>query len=447
MNARASTAVRAMPGTLGAAALALVVGLALVLFGPPPGDLPAHLYRTELVEDGVLVWDTFWYAGHYPLAAYSLLYYFPAALLGNDVVAVVSVVASSALFASLARREWGEAARWPSLAFAVVACGSLFTGTYPYAAGLAAALGTLKALQLGRPGSPSRSRRSRSGSRRSPSSSSSWRRSPPFSGAACPAAEARSSSAPGSWSSGSSRESLLLVYPQDSEYPFFRLSELLAVVGLSAACAALALRGGPRGRTLAFFFGLWALATVVAFLVPSPIGENVTRAPRESSSRSRSSARPRRLLPAALARRARRLGRPRLHAGSRTWAPRSIAATRAPRSAAFWEPALRFLDGALDPRLPRRGRSHRRPLGGLLGPTRRLPACPRLVPADRHRPEPGSSTRSRSSRTPTAPGSLARHPLRPPARHPARARRGGARGRAAPLGALRPSRGRARQAT
>ena len=92
MNARASTAVRTITGTLGAAAIALVVGLALVLFGPPPGDLPAHLYRTELVRDGVLVWDTFWYAGHYPLLGYSLLYYFPAALVGNDLVALVSVV-------------------------------------------------------------------------------------------------------------------------------------------------------------------------------------------------------------------------------------------------------------------------------------------------------------------------------------------------------------------
>ena len=59
-NANASAAVRAMPGTLGAlargepalaAAVALALGLALVLFGPPPGDLPAHLYRTELVRE------------------------------------------------------------------------------------------------------------------------------------------------------------------------------------------------------------------------------------------------------------------------------------------------------------------------------------------------------------------------------------------------------------
>jgi hypothetical protein len=331
-----------MPGTLGAAALAFVVGLALVLFGPPPGDLPAHLYRIELVEDGVLVWDTFWYAGHYPLAAYSLLYYFPAALVGNDVVAVVSVVASSVFFASLARREWGEAARWPALAFAVVACGSLFTGTYPYAAGLATALGTLKALQLGR----------------------AWLAvglaaltlglSPlaflflviaalaAFLGRGMPLDRRSAIFGAGLVAVGLFEGALLLVYPQDSEYPFFRLSELLLVVGLSATCAALAVRGGPRGRTLAFFFGLWALATVVAFLVSSPIGENVTRV--------RGVVLPLALLSAALA-----SYRPRWLAALAVSA--ALAYTLIPyvgaalhrgdtRSAelAFWEPALRFLD-------------------------------------------------------------------------------------------------------
>jgi hypothetical protein len=340
-----------MPGTLGAAGygealtaglVTLAAALPLVLLGPPPGDLPAHLYRTELVEDGVVVWDTFWYAGHYPLAAYSLLYYFPAALVGNDVVALVSVVASSVLFASLARREWGEAARWPALAFALVACGSLFTGTYPYAAGLAAALGTLKALQVGR----------------------TWiavaltaltlglsplaflflvvavlaaflgrgalltRRSGAF-GAALVVI-------------GLFQGALLIVYPQESEYPFFRLSELLVVVVLAAACAALALRGGAGGRTLAFFFALWALATLVAFLVSSPIGENATRVrgivlPLAILSAALASYRPRWLAAVAVA-----------GALAYTLVPYMGSALHRgdTRSAerAFWEPALRFLD-------------------------------------------------------------------------------------------------------
>ena len=320
--------------------IALAVGLALVLFGPPPGDLPAHLYRTELVRDGVLVWDTFWYAGHYPLLSYSLLYYFPAALVGNDVVALASVVAAAALFASLTGREWGAAARWPARVFAVVVCGPLFTGTYPYAAGFAAGLGALKALQLGRP----------------------WLAaglavltlglSPLAFLFLCLAAVAaflgrrrrfdRTVVGVGSvlLALGLLQGALLLVYREEAEYPFFRLDELLAVILLSAACAALALRA-ERGRTLAAVFVLWALATVVAFTVSSPIGENVTRL--------RGIVVPLALLAAALA-----SYRPRWLAGfavasglAYTLVPYVGAAlhrtdTRS-AEAAFWEPALDFL--------------------------------------------------------------------------------------------------------
>jgi hypothetical protein len=338
-----------MPGTLGALArgeaaraalVALVVGLALVLFGPPPGDLPAHLYRTELVRDGVLVWDTFWYAGHYPLFAYSLLYYFPAAWLGNDLVALAVVVAAAALFASLAEREWGTAARWPARVFAVVACGPLFTGTYPYAAGLATGLGALKAAQLGR-------RWTAVGL-----AALTLGLSPLAFLFLCLTAVAavlargprldRTAVVVGGslLALGLLQGTLLLLYRAEAEYPFFRLSELLSVILLSAACAALALRA-ERGRVLAAVFGLWALAAVVAFVVPSPIGENVTRL--------RGIVLPLALVSAALA-----AYRPRWLAGfavasalAYTLVPYVGAAlhrgdTRS-AEASFWEPALDFL--------------------------------------------------------------------------------------------------------
>ena len=309
--------------------IALVVGLALVLFGPPPGDLPAHLYRTELVENGVLVWDTYWYAGHYPLLAYSLLYYFPAALVGNDAVALVSVVAAAALFASLAEREWGDRARWPSRVFAVVACGPLFTGTYPYAAGLAVALGALKALQLGR----------------------TWMAvvlavvtaglSPLaflYLCLACVAAFLagerrldRRAVAMGAalLAVGLLQGALLLVYRYEAEYPFFRLSELLGVIALCAVCAALALRG-ERGRFLAFVFGLWALGAAAAYLVPSPHRRERDPAPGHRAP-ARAAGRGNRLVPAPLALRRRDHRRARLHTSALRRSGASTAATRAPR--------------------------------------------------------------------------------------------------------------------
>ena len=407
------------------------VGLALVLFGPPPGDLPAHLYRTELVRDGVLVWDTFWYAGHYPLLGYSLLYYFPAALVGNDVVALVSVVAAAALFASLAEREWGEAARWPSRVFAVVACGPLFTGTYPYAAGLAAGLGALKALQLGRRWTAVALAALTLGL------------SPLAFLYLCLAVVAaflarrprldRGAVAVGGalLALGLLQGALLLLYPEEAEYPFFRVEELLGVVFLSGLCIALALRA-ERGRFLAAVFALWTLAAVVAFLVPSPIGENVTRL--------RGIVLPLALLAAAVA-----SYRPRWLAGLAVAA--ALAYTVVPyvgaalhrgdtRSAeeAYWEPALDLLRARSSRRPPRRGRPDRRPLGVLLAAPRRLPARARLVPPARHRPEPALLRgAARAGGLPRL-ARPARRPLRAPPGHAARPDRGGAGGRAPALG-------------
>src|SRR5207253_1863519 len=124
---------------------------ALVLaFGPAPGDAPVHLYRTFLVRDGALVWDNFWYSGTYPLASYSLLYYLPAALVGNLPLVFFAAVASTVLFASIALRQWGTAALWPSRVFGVLAAAPMFTGLYAYSLGFTAMLATLKLLQLRR---------------------------------------------------------------------------------------------------------------------------------------------------------------------------------------------------------------------------------------------------------------------------------------------------------
>ena len=92
-----------------AAFLSAAAAAVLALAAPPSGDAPAHLYRTLLVQEGVHVWDNLWYAGQYPLVSYSLLYYFPAAVIGNEPLVFVSVVLSAVLFAMLVMDEWGEA--------------------------------------------------------------------------------------------------------------------------------------------------------------------------------------------------------------------------------------------------------------------------------------------------------------------------------------------------
>ena len=134
---------------LGSLVTAVVASLLLV-GGPPPGDAPAHLYRTLLVRHGVLFWDNFWYAGQYPLASYSVLYYLPAAAVGNLPLVFAAALVSTALFTSITLREWGAAALWPSRVFGVLAAAPLFTGLYAYSLGFMTMLAAVRALQARR---------------------------------------------------------------------------------------------------------------------------------------------------------------------------------------------------------------------------------------------------------------------------------------------------------
>jgi hypothetical protein len=254
--------------------LAAASALAIVVLAPPGGDAAAHLYRTLLLRDGVGLWDELWFAGHYPLASYSLLYYLPAALVGNLPVVVASVVASAALFAALANDEWGDAARWPARAFGVAAAWPLYTGTYSYALGLALALGCLRLLQLRRPG---------------------WSLlAAALSLAASPLAFAflllalaavalvrrrlgrlELAVALGLVAVASVQLAVLVLFPQEGHYPFSAVS-LAGALGVAALGTALSLRA-ERARLLAAFFAAWGLANLAASFLATPFGDNLTR--------------------------------------------------------------------------------------------------------------------------------------------------------------------------
>jgi hypothetical protein len=281
---KTSAAARTMPQTLGGLArgevagpalLAASVALTLALFGPSGGDAPAHLYRTELVRHGVFVWDGYWFAGHYPLASYSLLYYFPAAVFGNVALTVGAVIASAALFAALTEGEWGSDAFWPALAFAVVAAAPLFTGTYPFALGVMTLLGTLRSLQLG----------------------------DVWIAAVCVALTLGFSPLAFLFlcltllaialvrrkldravaivglavcAVGAFQAVTLAVFAHDATYPFFRAGELVAVLAAGVIGTALCLQT-PRARVPAAFFALWTVAALLAFVINTPVGENISR--------------------------------------------------------------------------------------------------------------------------------------------------------------------------
>ncbi len=260
--------------TLYVGVLAAVPALLIALFGPAGGDAPAHLYRTLLVREHVYLWDNLWFAGHYPLVSYSLLYYPVAAVVGNVTLVLGSVVASAVLFERVCTREWGQVAVWPARAFAVLACGPLYTGTYSYAAGAATLLGTIWALQNG------------------------WTWTAVGLAAitlgfsplafvflvlvlAAVVVARRPVGRKAVWFGVGltivvAVEVLALhLFPTDGSYPFraIELALVLVVAGIGLAVASRA----AGGAVLAALFGLWLLVSVVLFLVPEPVGENVTR--------------------------------------------------------------------------------------------------------------------------------------------------------------------------
>jgi hypothetical protein len=67
----------------------------------------------------------------------------------------------------------------------------------------------------------------------------------------------------------------LRLFPTGGRYPFrgIELATVLVVAGIGLLIASRA----PRGGVLAALFAFWVLASVVLFLVPEPVGENVTR--------------------------------------------------------------------------------------------------------------------------------------------------------------------------
>lgn len=261
---------------LACGALAAAAACFVLLVVPAGGDLAAHVYRTALVRHGVLVWDNLWYAGDYPLSAYSLLYYPLAALVGNTALAIVGVVLAAGFFASVIAREWPSAGRLPALAFAVLLAGQVFTAAYPFDLGVAMLMLSLWALQRGRR----------------------W--------LALPAVLATLGFSPLAFlflclalvaialrrrrlnrtmvlvavtagAAGAAQLGLLVLLPTPSlvfPYGIWRMLAGLAVAGFGAW---LSLRG-RAGWPLASMFVVWATASVVFEAVPSPVGRNVLRA-------------------------------------------------------------------------------------------------------------------------------------------------------------------------
>jgi hypothetical protein len=258
-----------------AASTAAVVAASLAWLGPPGSDLAAHAYqRTLFLEHGFTLWNNFWYAGRYSFVTYSVLYYPLAALLGIRLLAVATIALAALAFAFVLGREWGPTSRWSSRTFAVVWGGIVLSAAFPFALGIALALLAIWALQA----------RHR------------WQ----FAAltaltlAASPVAflllvvvlagivVARRPSLPALavpvaavGAAGLAELVLWRLFPAGGRYPF-SLAEAAAAVVFCALGLAFTWRV-ERARVLRSVFGVYLVAVLASYFVPSAVGENVAR--------------------------------------------------------------------------------------------------------------------------------------------------------------------------
>ncbi len=258
-----------------AAGAAASLTAVLLWAGPPGVDLAAHLYqRTLFLKHGFVLWNNFWYAGRYSFVTYSVLYYPLAGLVGIKVLALASIATAALAFAMVVEREWGRTARASSLSFAVVWAGTALSAAFPFALGAALALLALWALQAGRRG------------RFVLLAILTLAASPlaflilavVLAGIGIARRENRTQLVvPALVVGGAGVVELLLfrIFPGGGRFPF-STAELVAGVLFCLAGIVVTWRV-DHARPLLYFFVVYLVACIAAFVVPSQLGENIER--------------------------------------------------------------------------------------------------------------------------------------------------------------------------
>jgi len=133
-------------GVVAAAILAIVY----LIVQPSSVDLAAQAFRADLFDsNGFLIWNNYWYAGHY-LLSYSVLFPPLGALLWPRLVGALAVVAAAALFTAIAYRRYRDRAWLGVLWLGVATATMLMANRLTFALGTAIGLGALLAAQRGR---------------------------------------------------------------------------------------------------------------------------------------------------------------------------------------------------------------------------------------------------------------------------------------------------------
>ncbi len=302
-GARAAVGRVAFPAWAITAAFALVY----VIVAPLSTDLAAAGYRSDLFSRaGFTLWDDGWYGGHHVLA-YSVLAPALGALLSPQLLAALSVTASTALFAALIDGCFApRAARIASCWFALGTAAELLSNRVPFELGVAVGLGALLAARVATQPKPKRAATNETGragaTRRTRAAASG--------AAACSLAFLCSLASPlagvflalaalawalaGALSTRDARTSerrrrwlalgiavaalvpialLAIAFPEGGSEPFVASAfyPVLAVVLLIAVTIS------REQRLLRAGFVLYALALIGAYVVPSAVGGNADR--------------------------------------------------------------------------------------------------------------------------------------------------------------------------
>ena len=129
--------------------VAVVFATIYVIVSPPSLDLADHLFRAELFrQEGFGIWNNFWYSGH-DIPGYSVLFPAVSAALTPQLAGAAAAVGTSALFTPLARRHCGHHALVGSMLFGAFTAVDLFTGRLAFAFGALPAFAAVLALDLG----------------------------------------------------------------------------------------------------------------------------------------------------------------------------------------------------------------------------------------------------------------------------------------------------------
>jgi hypothetical protein len=257
-----------------AAVAAALLASALAWLGPPGSDLAAHVYqRTVFLHHGFDLWNNFWYAGRYSFVSYSLLYYPLAALFGIRLLGVATIATAAYAFAVVLLREWGPTARWSSRTFAVVWAGIVLSAAFPFALGTAFALLALWALQA------------RAHWRFALLAVLTFAASPVAllllaivaGGSALARRNLSHYAVPAIALAGAGLAEAILwrAFPGGGRYPFSG-AELAAAITFCLLALGSTWRVESL-RVLRYVFAVYLAAVLVAYLVPSAVGENIAR--------------------------------------------------------------------------------------------------------------------------------------------------------------------------